>query len=175
VGGIMSEFDFPYTSKNFPFHDECYRWPKVGVSWGDDDVVLHVHCIRNMKKREFMLLGFLDTLPEDQISAVIYMATLSDAEVIMFRGVGFDDDIITKLMASMEPLDPENNPEYKSAYVEAPWPTRFQKKVLREAYDMCRHGDFHETSLAYRLKAPIEEVHQHLELLADLGLMEAAG
>ena len=44
------------------------------------------------------------------------------------------------------------------------------KKVLREAYDMCRHGDFHETSLAYRLKAPIEEVHQHLELLADLGL-----
>jgi hypothetical protein len=51
-------------------------------------------------------------------------------------------------MANMhEPL-PHECPGQKIGLLRTDWPTRFQRRVLREAMDMSRHGDFHETSLA---------------------------
>lgn len=82
---MPEQFEFAYNSKNFPFHDD-YRWPHLAVCWGGDDVVLHVHCIRDEKRRLFSLMGFLDTDHVDQIVTVIHMAELNDAKVIMFRG-----------------------------------------------------------------------------------------
>jgi len=72
-----------------------------------------------------------------------------------------------------EPL-PHEYPGEKVGILRPDWPTSVQYRVMREARDMSRHGDFHETSLAYRMHAPVEEIRQHLELLADLGLMEEA-
>jgi hypothetical protein len=158
-----------YDEKVFPYHADCYSWPKLHMPGSAD--ILNVHCIRDMGKRRFALMGFVGVKPEDQITAAIYMAQQMGphASVIMFRGVGLDDDMMNGLMMGMEQFGDEAG-SYAS-YMPVAWPTRFQVKVLREAEDMSRHGNFHETSMAYRLKATPEEIHYHLEVLSDLGLM----
>jgi hypothetical protein len=166
--------DFTYTANNFPFHPDCYEWPTVQAITTDGEAIsLDVHCICDTKRQEFDLVGFLGHNREDQISEVIFLAKEMDAQVIMFKGVGFTDEILNALMANMQEPNPEEFPGQKISLVVPDWPSRFQYKVLREARDMCRHGDFHESSLAYRLNASVEEIHQHLELLSDPGGLHA--
>ncbi len=68
--------------------------------------------------------------------------------MIAFKGVGFDDQIIGGLMERLEEPLPHERPGQKVGILSPDWPTRFQLRLLREAQDMSRHGDFHETSLA---------------------------
>ncbi len=169
---MSEEFYFSYSRKTFPFDPGCYHWPKVeGITTDGEEVLLNAHCIRDMNRKRFMLMGFLGHDHEMQISAVIYMAQKMDAEVIVIRGLGFNDKIVNGLMANM--LESEDFPGCKTSLFNPGWPTRFQHKILREAEDIRRYGDFHESSLAYRLHASVEEIHDHLELLTDLGLMES--
>ena len=172
---MTEESSFSYSRDTFPFHHDCYTWPQVAVVTEDmESVVLNVHCLRDMNRREFFLVGFIGMDREEQISQVIFLAKEIGAEVIAFKGVGFDDQIIGGLMARLEEPLPHECPGQKVGILRPDWPTRFQLRVLREAQDMSRHGHFHETSLAYRMHAPVEEIRQHLELLADFGLMEEA-
>ncbi len=166
-------FTLSYGPETFPFHPDCYTWPRLAVYDEDGTTELNVHCIRDNARSDFVLMGFIDVDREDQISSVIYMAQLfgPDADVIMFKGVGLTDEMLDKLV-TCKPDTPEFLDKQVSM-MHVKWPTRFQRKILREAADMCRHGDFHESSLAYRLHAPVEQIHQHLELLTDLGLMAA--
>jgi hypothetical protein len=166
--------EFSYGPETFPFHPDCYTWPQVAVVTEEmESVILSIHCLHNVECQQFSLIGFIGTDREDQISQTIFLAQQASAEVIVIKGVGFNDEIISTLMATMKEPLPEECPGEKLAMLITDWPTRFQRHVLREAVDMSRHGDFHEESLAYRMKAPVEEIRQHLELLADLGLMEA--
>jgi hypothetical protein len=53
------------------------------------------------------------------------------------------------------------------------WPNKAQRRVLRKLYDATIPGeDFHEERLAKRLHMPVEEVRSHLQVLADIGLVE---
>ncbi len=53
------------------------------------------------------------------------------------------------------------------------WPNKAQRRVLRKLYDATTPGeDFHEERLAKRLHMPVEEVRSHLQVLADIGLVE---
>jgi hypothetical protein len=173
---MTDEFTYSYSPHTFPFHPDCYTWREVAVVTKDwESVILNVHCLRDMNRREFSLLGFIGMDREEQISKTIFLAKEIDAEVIMFKGVGFTDEIIAGLMANMhEPL-PHECPGQKIGLLRTDWPTRFQRRVLREAMDMSRHGDFHETSLAHRMRAPVDEIRGHLQLLSDLGLMKSMG
>jgi hypothetical protein len=169
-------FTFSYGPETFPFHSDRYTWPRVAVYDEDGATELDIHCIRDTARRRVTLMGFIGVDPETQISCVIFMAQKygADTQVITFKGVGLDDGIVNALMANMIKMSEDaTNPDGQISMMHTYWPTRFQYKILREAMDMCRHGDFHEESLAYRMKAPVEEIRQHLELLADLGLMEA--
>jgi energy-coupling factor transporter ATP-binding protein EcfA2 len=99
------EIEFTYRPETFTFQPDCYTWPRLGVVWGDDTVVLHVHCLRNVERRQFSLVGFIDVDPEDQISRVTFQAQSVDAEVIAFKGVGLTDNIVNIFMLNMkEPL-----------------------------------------------------------------------
>ena len=168
---MTEEVSFSYDCHTFPFHSDCYTWPRVAVYDEDGAIELHVHCICDVKRKEFSLMGFIGADREDQISQVIFMAKEIGGEVIMFKGVGFTDEMIGILMARMvEPL-PDEFSGHKVSLLRTDWPTRFQRRILREAMDMCRHGDFQETSLAYRMHASVEEIRKHLQLLTDLGLM----
>jgi hypothetical protein len=168
---IMTE-EFFYSRDTFPFHADCYSWPQVAVVTEDMEfVILNVHCLPDMNRKEFCLIGFIGMGREEQISQVIFLAKEIGAEVIAFKGVGFDDQIIGGLMAHMEEPLPHECPGQKVGLLRPDWPTRFQRRVLREAMDMSRHGAFHETSLAYRMHAPVDEIRQHMQLLTDLGLL----
>lgn len=172
---MTDDFSFSYGRNTFPFHPDCYTWPQVAVVTEDmESVVLNIHCLGHTNRREFVLVGFIGMDREEQISQVIFLAKEIGAEVISFKGVGIDDHIIGGLMAHLKEPLPHESPGQKVGIFRPDWPTRFQLRVLREAKDMSRHGDFHETSLAYRMHAPFEEIRQHPELLADLGLIEEA-
>jgi hypothetical protein len=171
----MSDDDikFNYGADTFPFHPDCYTWPRLGVVWGDDTVVLHVHCLRDVERRQFSLVGFIDVDREDQISRVIFLAQNAGAEVIMFKGAGFTDNIVNSLMLNMKEPLPDEFPGQKIACMHVDWPNKIQRRVLRKLYDSVTPGeDFHEERLAKRLHMPVEEVRQHLEVLADIGLVE---
>jgi len=176
---MSDDSSFTYDSHTFPFHSDCYTWPRVAVYDEDGATELNIHCIRDNARRRFILLGFIGIDREEQISQVIHMAQNidADAEVIMFKGVGLDDEIINTLMDRM--FDGTTweggSPDEKLSLMHTDWPTRFQYKILREAMDMSRHGDFHEESLAYRMRAPVDEIRGHLQQLSDLGLMEWMG
>jgi hypothetical protein len=170
---MSEEFEFSYSPKTFPFHPDHYEWPKATVP--DVDTVLNIHCVRSVERRQFNLIGIIGADREDQIGQVIMQAQQANAEVIMFKGIGLSDEICNALMANMhEPL-PHECPGQKIGLLRTDWPTRFQRRVLREAMDMSRHGDFHETSLAHRMRAPVDEIRGHLQLFSDLGLMKSMG
>src|SRR6188472_2970000 len=99
--------EFSYSPHTFPFNPDHYRWPQVGVFYDDGATELHIHCIRNHNGSEFVLMGFIDLDREEQISQVIHLAQHIDAEVIMFKGVGFNDAIIGGLMSHMVELQPD--------------------------------------------------------------------
>ncbi|BCP12377.1 hypothetical protein MINTM020_44750 [Mycobacterium paraintracellulare] len=165
--------EFTDSRDTFPFHADCYSWPQVAVASEDTEpVILNVHCLRDMNRKEFCLVGFIGMDREEQISNVIFLAKEIGAQVIAFKGVGFDDRTIGGLMSRMEEPLPRESPGQKVGLLRPDWPTRFQRRLLWEAMDMGRHGAFHETSLAHRMHASVDEVRRHLDLLSDLGLME---
>ena len=92
---MTEESSFSYSRHTFPFHSDCYTWPQVAVVTEDmESVVLNVHCLRDMNRKEFCLIGFIAMGREEQISQAIFLAKEIGAEVIAFKGVGFDDQII---------------------------------------------------------------------------------
>ena len=108
------DLSFTYDSRTFPFHSDCYQWPRVAVVTKDmESVVLNVHCLRDMNRKEFYLVGFIGMGREEQISQAIFLAKEIGAEVIAFKGVGFDDQIIGGLMAHMEEPLPDECPGQK--------------------------------------------------------------
>jgi hypothetical protein len=166
--------EFSYSPHTFPFHSDCYIWPQVAVITEDmESVILNVHCLCDVNRREFTLIGFIGMDREEQISQTIYLAKEIGAEVIAFKGVGFNDQIIGSLMAHMtEPL-PEECPGQKVGFVTPGWPNKIQRRVLRKLLNAATPGEsFHEERLAKRLHMPVEEVRHHLQVLADLGLVE---
>jgi predicted ArsR family transcriptional regulator len=56
------------------------------------------------------------------------------------------------------------------------WPNKTQRRVLRELAEVTTadSGYFPEERLAKRLDMPVEEVRRHLQVLADLGMVEEA-
>jgi hypothetical protein len=69
--------------------------------------------------------------------------------------------------------EPEEHPGQMVSLVRTNWPTTIQRRVLNKLYEATTPGDlFHERKLAKRLHMPVEEVHHHLRVLVDLGLVE---
>jgi hypothetical protein len=169
-------FTFSCGPDTFPFHSDCYTWPQIAAITADlESVILNVHCLRNDALREFTLLGIINMEREEQITHAMYLAKETGAQVIMFKGVGLTEAIIGTLIARMEEPMPQQFPGQKIAMLRGACPSKFQRRMMREAHDIGRRqGRFHEETLATRMKTSVEEIRWHLELLADLGLMERA-
>lgn len=170
-----SEAEFSYDHATFPYHPDCYTWPRLSVVTEDmTAAILNVHCLRDMNRKQFSLVGFIGANREDQITQVIFLAKQAGAEVIVFRGVGFTDEIIGGLMARMEEPLPDECPGEMVALVHVDWPNKIQRRILRELAKVTTHdgSSFHETRLAKRLHLPMDEVRHHLRVLADLGLVD---
>ena len=45
-------------TKAFPFHEDCYTWPRVAVYDEGGATELHVHCLRDARQ-QFSLVGFI--------------------------------------------------------------------------------------------------------------------
>ena len=126
-------------------------------------------------QRRFSLVGFIGVDREEQIGQVINLAEDVGAEVKVINGFGFTDEIINRLMATMEEPEPDEHPGELVGLIYPDWPNKIQRRVLRKLYDAVTPGEgFHEEKLARKLHMPVEEVHQHLQALADLGMVEEA-
>ena len=163
-------------TKAFPYHDDCYTWPQVAVVHDKfGATVLNVHCLRDTKRRQFGLVGFIGCDRQVQIDHVAWLADEIDAETIVFKGRGLNDQIVSGLMSQMVEPDPEERPGEWCTFIPVDWPNKTQRRVLRKLYDAVTPGeDFHEEKLAKRLHMPVEEVRQHLRVLADIGLVDEA-
>jgi len=73
----------------FPFHDDCYRWPRVAVFTDDGGAELNVHCLYHPTQKRFSLVGFIGVDREEQIGQVINLAEMVGAEVKLINGVRF--------------------------------------------------------------------------------------
>lgn len=172
--------EFSYSHDTFPWHDDCYTWPKVAVITerkGDELTAaeLNVHCICDVKHRQFWCVGFIGVERQMQINHVVWLAEKMGAEVTMIKGLGFTDEIINGLMAIMEEPEPDERPGQSVALVPVDWPNKIQRRVLRKLQDATTPGKpFHEKELANRLHMPVEEVRHHLQVLADIGLVDEA-
>jgi hypothetical protein len=160
-------------SKAFPYADDCYAYPRVAV-WSEDEAAeLHVHCIRDTKRRRFTLVGFIGVDREEQIGQVEHLAERIGAEVIIFRGIGLDDQIVGRLMANMVTSD--DYPDQWVTLTSVNWPTQTQLRIMDELIKMSAddgNNFVHEERLARRLVISVEEVRHHLQVLADIGLAE---
>jgi DNA-binding GntR family transcriptional regulator len=59
--------------------------------------------------------------------------------------------------------------------VQVDWPNKIQRRILRKLYDATTPGEpFHEKRLAKRLHMPVQEVRHHLQVLAEIGLVDEA-
>ena len=88
-------------TKAFPFHEDCYKWPRVAVFTEDEAAELNVHCLYHPTQRRFSLVGFIGVDREQQIGQVINLAEEVGAEVKIINGIGFAEEIINRLMATM--------------------------------------------------------------------------
>ncbi len=166
----------------FPYHEECYTWPRVGVvttNKSTDELQaaeLNVHCMYHPTQKRFSLVGFIGVDREEQIGQVIALAETVGAEVKVIRGAGFTDEVINRLMATMEELEPDEHPGELVSCVPVDWPNKPQRRILRELAKMTtpNGSPFHEDKLARRMHVPVEEVSHHLKVLADIGLVEEA-
>jgi hypothetical protein len=155
----------------FPYQNDCYTWPKVAVFTNEGAAELHVHCLWHVGQRRYYCVGFIGVDRQEQIGQVANLAETVGAEVKVIQGLGFTDEIIGRLMAAMETT--ADDPGGSFCCVPVDWPDKAQRRVLRKAMDMTTRGvEFHEEKLAKRLHMPVEEVRRHLEVLADIGLME---
>ena len=163
----------------FPFCEDCYKWPRVGVfttNKSTDELQaaeLNVHCIYHPTQKRFSLVGFIGVDREEQIGQVANLAETMGGEVKVIEGIGFTDEIINGLMAAMVEPEPDECPGQLCCCLPVDWPNKIQRRVLRKLYDSVTPGEgFHEAKLAKRLHMPVEEVRRHLQALADLGLVE---
>lgn len=158
----------------FSYQDDCYSWPQVAVVHDKfGAAVLDVHCLRDNRRRQIGLVGFIGCDRQVQIDQVAWLADEIDAEVIVIQGHGLNDEILSGLMSRMEEPDPKGRPGEWCAFVLVDWPNKTQRRVLRKLYDAVTPGeDFDEEKLAKRLHMPAEEVRQHLRVLADIGLVQ---
>jgi hypothetical protein len=167
---------FSASPETFPWHDDCYTWPRLTVYDEDGATELHVHLVVNLHERAFWVVGFIGTDRQQQINAVIYFAEkLAHGTVQMFKGLAFTDDIVNALMARMLESEPQERPGQMVSAVRTNWPTQAQRRVLAKLakLDNSTPGGFiNEAKLARRLHMPVDDVHYHLEVLADLGLAQ---
>ena len=176
----MTEYFFQNSRETFPWHDDCYTWPRLAVlitPGGTDDLTateLDVHCVCNARKRQFWCVGFMGWDRQTQINTVIYFAEkIAHGTVQMFKGLPLTDDIVNALIERMTESEPEEHPGQMVSLVRTNWPTKTQRRVLQKLSESTTTGDlFDEGNLAERLHMPVEEVLQALEVLADLGLVE---
>jgi hypothetical protein len=174
----MTEY-FSNSRETFPWHDDCYTWPRLPVIIrpdGSDDLratELDVHLILNARERQFWCVGFVGCDRQTQINAVIYSAEkVAHGKVQMFQGLALTEDIVDALVARLTQPEPEDRPGEMVSLVRTNWPTKIQRRVLHKLYDATTPGDpFHEEKLAKRLHMPVDEVRHHLRVLADLGLV----
>ena len=160
-------------TKAFPYHEDCYTWPRVGVVVDDGVTELNVHCLCHPGRKQFYCVGFIGVDREEQIGQVAELARSMGAEVKIIKGIGFTDEIINGLMAAMEEPDPQVYPGQTVSVVPVDWPNKTQRRVLRKLHEATTPGDsFHETRLAKRLHMPVEEVRRDLQVLANIGLVE---
>ena len=119
----------------FPYHDNCYTWPQVAVITEDmTAAVLNVHCLYHPTQRRFSLVGFIGVDREEQIGHVINLAEEVGAEVKIINGIGFTDEIINRLMATMETTD--DYPGGSFCCVPVDWPNKLQRRILRQLAKM---------------------------------------
>lgn len=162
----------------FPYHDDHYTWPHVAVIYGDDmkAEILNVHCRRHMDERRFYLVGFIGCDRQVQIDHVAWLAEEIGAETIVFKGVGFTDYIINGLLTHMEEPEPAERPGELCTCIPVDWPNKIQRRVLRKLYDSGHSRRRLPREQAGQAAAHAggggEEVRQHLEVLADIGLVE---
>lgn len=165
-------------TRTFPFHEDCYKWPRVSVlaecAGEPQAAVLNVHCLYHRTQRRFSLVGFIGVDPAEQIGQVINLADEVDAEVKVINGIGFTDEIIGRLMEAMVTTD--DYPGGSFCCVSVDWPNKLQRRILRELAKMTIPNGtfFNEEKLAKRMHVPVEAVRCHLKVLADIGLVEDA-
>ena len=85
------EIDFSYSPKTFPFHPDCYEWPQVT---GPDDIVLNIHCIRDLIQRtenELLKTPRLGRKSLDEIKDVLASLGLSFGMTKAPRGAEMRD------------------------------------------------------------------------------------
>jgi transcription initiation factor IIE alpha subunit len=155
----------------FPYSKDSYTWPRVGVIYDDGGAAeLNVHCLCDMDRRRFYCVGFVDVDREKQIDEVINLAEEVGAEVRMITRIGFTDEIINALMAKMKKADDGGS----CCCIPVDWPSKIQRRILRKLAELTAPGGapFSEERLALRLHLPLDEVRHHLEVLADIGLLE---
>ena len=94
------------------------------------------------------------------------------AEVISFRGVGLDDEIVGRLMAKMVTSD--DYPDQWVTITSVDWPCKISCASWMADEDGAgdSHNFVHEERVARRLIISVEEVRHHLQVLADIGLAE---
>ena len=122
-------------TKAFPYHDDCYTWPQVAVVHDKfGAAVLNVHCLRDTKRRQFGLVGFIGCDRQVQIDHVAWLADIG-AETIVIKGRGLNDQIVSGLMSQMVEPDPEERPSEWCTFIPVDWPNKTQRRVLRKLYD----------------------------------------
>jgi hypothetical protein len=176
----MTEFPEYFRQQHretFPWHDDLYTWPQRFVSLtreGTDYLTagqLDVHCVCAAPKRQFWCLGFMGCDRQSQINHVIYFAEQIHAKVQMFKGLALTDNIVGALVDRLIEPEPQENPGRMVSLVRTNWPTQPQRRVLKKLYESAGDKFPNEEKLAKRLHMPVDEVHRHLEVLADLGLV----
>ena len=89
----------------FPFHEDCYTWPRVGVFTEHGDELraaeLNVHCIYHPILNQHHFIGFVGVDRDEQIGQVIHLAEEVGAVVTIIHGTGFTDEVIATLMAHL--------------------------------------------------------------------------
>jgi hypothetical protein len=153
-----------------PFHPE-YTWPKLGVVRDGSTVVVDVHCLC-INHRQFGLLAFIGCDRQRQFDTVTSIAEEARAEVIIIKGRGLTNKIVSRLMWKMIPAE---RPGEWCTFIPVDWPNKIQRRVLNKLpKETSSNKGFHEKKLAKRLCMPVEEVHRHLEVLVDIGLVDEA-
>jgi hypothetical protein len=93
-------------TRAFPFHEDRYKWPRVGVFTENADGLraaeLNVHCIYHPMRNQHYFVAFVGVDREEQIGQVINLAEEVGAVVKIIDGTGFTDEVIGILMAHQE-------------------------------------------------------------------------
>ena len=86
----------------FPYPEDCYKWPRIGVFTEDEAAELNVHCIYHPIRKQHYFVAFVGVDREEQIGQVINLAEEVGAVVKIIDGTGFTDEVIGIMMAHQE-------------------------------------------------------------------------